>query len=130
MGLAAVNHESLLQSLQENYRCAFRLFTEASAELLRLQGADSVNLSQIQDATVRIRDTQTACRDARDKLAGFLLAKRRETLLNRSIAEPTQFELLNFVRQVESLLAGRYSSAAPHQNSTRTSQNVARALQA
>lgn len=130
MGFAAVTKKSFLQELEESYRRAFRSFVQASEELMHLQQAGNVNLGQIQDANVRIRDAQMACRNARDKLARFLLAKRRETLQRGLTPEPLGFKSLNFVRQVESLLAGDQTFASTCQKTVRTPENAGRRAQA
>jgi hypothetical protein len=105
MGFTAVIDESLVQKFQQNYRHAFRAFIEATEELLHLQEADGVDLSQIREASIRIRDAQAACRDTRDRLACLLLETRRRRLLQSAVPYPAQFELLEFISRVTSLLA-------------------------
>ncbi len=115
MGFTAVIDESLVQKFQQNYRHAFRSFMEATEELLHLQDAGGVNLSQIQEANVRIRDAQEACREARDKFACLLLEARRQKLLYSATSHPAQIELVRFVLSVTSLLTNdkNLRAAAP-----------------
>lgn len=104
MGFAIAIDESLLK-LQENYRRAFRDFAQAVEELISLQESDDAEFSQIHAANVRIRDTQETCRDARDKLATLLLARRRENLVRGLAGQPAHSELLTLVTRLELLLA-------------------------
>ena len=112
MGFAAVIDESLVQKFQQNYRHAFRVFVEATDELLHLQDDESVNLSQIQQANVRIRNAQEACREARDKLACLLLESRRQKLLCSAASCPAQIELVRFITSVTALLTNDKSMRA------------------
>ncbi|HEY7303840.1 MAG TPA: hypothetical protein VH601_06995 [Bryobacteraceae bacterium] len=105
MGFTIAAEESLLQNLRENYREAFRSFADAAEEWMLLQDSEGADLSRIQEAHVRIRDAQRTCRDARDRLACLLLARRRESLTCRFAPEPAQLELLKFVSQLELIIA-------------------------
>jgi hypothetical protein len=116
MGLAIATDESLLQILEANYRFAFRSFARAAGEFMLLQQAEGVDLGQIQEANVRIRDAQRNFREARDRLAGVVLAKRRERLQQRLTAEPARPELLTFVSRVELLLKEDHNSMYPVQD--------------
>lgn len=98
-------NESFLQDLQKNYRRAFRSFIEATDELLRCEETEGMNLSQIRAINVRIRDAQAACRDARNRLARFLIARQRERMANRLVPWRERRERLIFLSEVESLLS-------------------------
>lgn len=110
MGFALTIDEGRFRKLQENYRRAFRVFAQASEELTVIQQAECVNLSQIHEADVRIRDAQAACREARDKLACFLLETRRQRLLQPWTAVPARLELLTFVSRIIPLLSNEHDS--------------------
>lgn len=113
MGFTAAIDESLVQKFQQNYRHAFRSFMEATEELLHLQDADGINLSQIQEANVRIRNAQEACREARDKFACLLLEARRQKLLCSATSYPAQIERISFVSSVTSLLTNDKNLRVP-----------------
>jgi hypothetical protein len=109
MGFTIATEESLLQNLRQNYRNTFRSFANATEEWMLLQESDGADLSRIQEAHVRIRDAQKACRHARDTLACLLLARRRESLTFRVAPDPARLELVKFVSQLE-LIIGNDSS--------------------
>lgn len=104
MGFAGINDERRFQTCRENYRRAFGLFTLATEEFLRFEETEDVNSSQLRDANVRMRDAQNTCREARDRLARFLLARQRERMANHVVPPPARLERLIFLSQVESLL--------------------------
>ena len=76
--------EQTLESLRADYLSAFKEFARAVDTLSALRECEEANFHEIQRAESRVRDAQTACREARDRLADMLLERRHAKLSDRS----------------------------------------------